>query len=94
MNQLVKEGIYKPVRMYDYQATCFQRRDTGNWASTLSRVRIVNNFLFKAWCNNKCIHHVLNYEIKNMLHFPATYIHHTLVSMACKNPIIFNTQHI
>lgn len=30
MGQLVAEGIYKPNRMYDYQATCFQPRDTGN----------------------------------------------------------------
>lgn len=41
MNQLVREGIYEPIRMYDYQATCFQPRETGNWASTLSKVTIV-----------------------------------------------------
>lgn len=33
MNLLVSEGIYKPTRMYDYQATCFEPRDTGNFAS-------------------------------------------------------------
>lgn len=33
MNQLVADGVYKPNRMYDYQATCFQSRDTGNYAS-------------------------------------------------------------
>lgn len=38
MNQLVIEGIYKPNRMYDYQATCFQQRDTGNFASKLLAV--------------------------------------------------------
>lgn len=33
MNLLVTEGIYKPTRMYDYQATCFEPRDSGNFAS-------------------------------------------------------------
>lgn len=38
MNQLVEEGIYKPNRMYDYQATCFQPMESGNPASTFSNV--------------------------------------------------------
>lgn len=33
MNLLVSEGIYKSTRMYDYQATCFAPRDSGNFAS-------------------------------------------------------------
>lgn len=39
MNYLVYEGIYKRTRMYDYQATCFESRDSGNFASKLLTVR-------------------------------------------------------
>lgn len=38
MNLLVIEGIYKTTRMYDYQATCFESRDSGNFATKLPTV--------------------------------------------------------
>lgn len=39
MQQLVLDGIYTPNRMYDYQGTCFQPRDTGSFATKLLTVR-------------------------------------------------------
>lgn len=44
MNLLVLEGIYKTTRMYDYQATCFEPRDSGNFAA---RVLTVSPKLFR-----------------------------------------------
>lgn len=46
MAQLITDGIYKPNRMYDYQATCFQTRDTGSFSSRLLTVSIFSVVAF------------------------------------------------
>lgn len=47
MAQLIEEGVYKPNRMYDYQATCFRSTDTGNPASRCLTVRLYTNKVHK-----------------------------------------------
>ncbi|XP_018330048.1 voltage-dependent calcium channel subunit alpha-2/delta-3-like isoform X2 [Agrilus planipennis] len=35
MYQLIEEGVYTPIRMYDYQATCFKGEDVGSPATSI-----------------------------------------------------------
>lgn len=44
MFDLVEEGVYKPNRMYDYQATCFQSTESGSDASRCRTVRTCSIF--------------------------------------------------
>lgn len=41
MQRLVEERVYKPVRIYDYQAVCFASKETTNPANALKTVSLI-----------------------------------------------------